>query len=46
MKEALRGHQPNSARWRRIALMVQQTLKRDPHSGRLFCFRSGVGETR
>ncbi|MER9870863.1 IS66 family insertion sequence element accessory protein TnpB [Mesorhizobium sp. M0136] len=26
-----------------LALMVQETLKRDPHSGHLFCFRGRQG---
>ncbi|CAH2399508.1 IS66 family insertion sequence element accessory protein TnpB [Mesorhizobium escarrei] len=26
-----------------LALMVQETLKRDPHSGHLFCFRGRRG---
>ncbi|MGO8654759.1 IS66 family insertion sequence element accessory protein TnpB [Rhizobium ruizarguesonis] len=26
-----------------LSLMVQETLKRDPHSGHLFCFRGRKG---
>ncbi|MER8716396.1 IS66 family insertion sequence element accessory protein TnpB, partial [Mesorhizobium sp. M1295] len=27
-----------------LSLMVQETLKRDPHSGHLFCFRGRQGQ--